>query len=58
MPMLVAYIMIELHVQMGHGKEVSDPNPIGDPLTSPVQPTPEWLWLGIQEPYAGLYVED
>lgn len=57
--MLGAYIMITLLVQMGRGKEVSDPNPKqGDPLTSPVQQTPDWLWLGIREPYAGLYVED
>lgn len=54
-PMLVAYVMIKLLVQTVHGKQVSHPSPNqGDPLTSPVRPTPEWLWLEILKPYAGL----
>lgn len=58
-PMLVAYIMVKLLIQMERGKDMSDPHPSwGDPLTSPEQPTPAWLWLGILEPYAGLYVEN
>lgn len=54
---LTAYILITLLIQWS--VEVSDPHPEqGDPLTSPVQQTPEWLWLGILELYAGLHVED
>ena len=55
---LGAYIMIKLLIQIKCGKEVSDPNlEQSDRLTSPVRQTPEWLWLGILELYAGLHVE-
>lgn len=58
-PMSVVYITIKLLIRMGRGKDVLDPHPSrGDPLTSPGQPTPAWLWLGILEPYAGLFVEN
>ena len=57
-PILVGYLVIKSFVQMGYGKELSDPPPFqGNHLTSLVRRTPEWPWLEILGPYAGLYVD-